>query len=67
MNGRQMADAARQIRPGLKVLFITGYADVSAIRDGDLDPGMAVMAARVREMIAHQYHEQRRPDGATQP
>ena len=76
MNGRQMADAARQIRPGLKVLFITGYADVSAIRDGDLDPGMAVMAkpfavdtlaARVREMIAHHYHEQRRTDGAAQP
>ena len=27
MNGRQLADAARQQRPGLKVLFITGYAE----------------------------------------
>ena len=27
MNGRDLADAARQIRPGLKVLFVTGYAD----------------------------------------
>ena len=27
MNGRDLADAAREIRPGLKVLFVTGYAD----------------------------------------
>ncbi len=26
MNGRQMADAAREMRPDLKILFITGYA-----------------------------------------
>jgi CheY-like chemotaxis protein len=26
MNGRQLADAARQRRPGLKVLLITGYS-----------------------------------------
>ena len=26
INGRQMADAARQTRADLKVLFITGYA-----------------------------------------
>ena len=27
MNGRQIADAAREQRPGLQVLFITGYAE----------------------------------------
>jgi len=27
MNGRQLAEAARGMRPGLKVLFITGYAE----------------------------------------
>jgi len=27
MNGRELADAARKIRPGLRVLFVTGYAD----------------------------------------
>jgi CheY-like chemotaxis protein len=31
MNGRQMADAARQSRPQLKVLFITGYAENAAV------------------------------------
>jgi CheY-like chemotaxis protein len=27
MNGRDLADAAREVRPGLRVLFVTGYAD----------------------------------------
>ncbi len=27
MNGRDLANAAREIRPGLRVLFVTGYAD----------------------------------------
>jgi PAS domain S-box-containing protein len=43
MNGRQMADAARQHRPGLKVLFITGYAEAAVISHGHLDPGMHVL------------------------
>ena len=60
MNGRQMADAGRQSRPGLKTLFITGYAENAAIGNGHLDPGMEILtkpfavdalAARVREMM----------------
>ena len=43
MNGRQMADAARQVRPGLKTLFITGYAESAAIGEGQLEPGMHVL------------------------
>ncbi len=43
LNGRQVADAARVPRPGLKVLFITGYADTAAVGNGRLDHGMAVM------------------------
>ncbi len=43
MNGRQMADAARAQRPGLKVLFITGYAETSALGSGQLAAGMAVL------------------------
>jgi PAS domain S-box-containing protein len=34
MNGRQMADAARAKRPELKVLFMTGYAEIAAIGSG---------------------------------
>ena len=60
MNGRQMADAGRVVRPALKVLFITGYAENAAVGNGYLAPGMAVltkpfaietMAARIRSMI----------------
>ncbi|MFC0386004.1 PAS domain-containing protein [Muricoccus vinaceus] len=61
MNGRQLADAARALRPDLKVLFITGYAENAAISNGHLEPGMHVLtkpfamealAARIRELIA---------------
>jgi hypothetical protein len=60
MNGRQMADAARELRPGLRTLFITGYAESAAIGANQLAPGMHVLtkpfaidtlAARVRELI----------------
>lgn len=42
LNGRQLADAAREQRPTLPVLFITGYAGM-ALNDG-LPPGMAAIA-----------------------
>ncbi|KJH83396.1 chemotaxis protein CheY [Stutzerimonas stutzeri] len=32
MNGRQLADAAREKRPSLRVLFITGYAESSVLQ-----------------------------------
>ncbi|MNF22158.1 Blue-light-activated protein [compost metagenome] len=60
MNGRQLAEIGRQLRPGLKVLFITGYAEHAAVRAGFLDPGMQMiskpfafelLSAKVREMI----------------
>ncbi|WP_295514093.1 PAS domain-containing protein [uncultured Pseudomonas sp.] len=43
MNGRQLAEAGRQSRPGLKTLFITGYAENAAIGNGHLDPGMEIL------------------------
>jgi PAS domain S-box-containing protein len=61
MNGRQMADAARVNRPGLKVLFITGFAENALLNNGQLEPGMSVLtkpfpveslAGRIRELIA---------------
>jgi DNA-binding response OmpR family regulator len=44
INGRQMANVARQLRPTLKVLFITGYGNDTTIGDGHLEPGMHVLA-----------------------
>ncbi|MBB4145668.1 response regulator [Rhizobium rhizoryzae] len=43
MNGRQLADAVRSIRAGLKVLFITGYAENAVLNHGTLDEGMRVV------------------------
>jgi len=43
LNGRQVADAARVIRPGIKVLFITGYAENAAVGNGHLEPGMELL------------------------
>jgi PAS domain S-box-containing protein len=53
MNGRQMADAAREARPTLKVLFITGYAENAAVGDGHLEPGMHLLTKPfAMEMLA---------------
>jgi PAS domain S-box-containing protein len=43
MNGRQVADAARVVRPDLKVMFITGYAENAVVGNGQIDPGMSVV------------------------
>ncbi len=60
MNGRQMADAGREVRPGLKTLFITGYAESAALGNSSLGAGMQVLtkpfsidilATRVLELI----------------
>jgi len=62
MNGRQMADAGREVRPDLKTLLITGYAENAALGQGDLGTGMWVLTkpfavdaltSRVRELMSH--------------
>ncbi|MFT8245957.1 PAS domain S-box protein [Roseomonas sp. BN140053] len=61
MNGRQLADAGRALRPGLPVLFITGYAENAVVGNGRMEPGMHVLtkpfamdtlAGRIRAIIA---------------
>ena len=60
INGRQLAEIARQHRPNLKVLFITGYAGVAVSRSEFLEHGMQMMtkpfdldslAIKIRELI----------------
>ena len=43
MNGRQLADAGRERRPGLKIMFITGYAESAMLSSGKLEAGMTVL------------------------
>src|SRR6185369_5933780 len=61
MTGRQIAEWARQRRPGLKTLYASGYTENSIIHQGKLDPGVHFlskpfrrheMAAKVRETLA---------------
>jgi signal transduction histidine kinase/ActR/RegA family two-component response regulator len=42
MNGRQLADAGRELRPGLQVLLVTGYAS-KALEEAPLAAGIEVM------------------------
>ncbi len=63
MSGQQLAEAARKIRPGLKVLYATGYAENAVFRQGQLFPGSpllskpyrrAELAGKVRTALARQ-------------
>jgi len=40
MNGRQLAEEAKKMRPGLKVLFTTGYTPNAIVHHGRLDEGI---------------------------
>jgi PAS domain S-box-containing protein len=60
MNGRRLAEEARQRCAGLKVLFTTGYARNAIVHDGRLDPGVellpkpftqAALAEKLRDII----------------
>jgi len=61
LNGRQLAEVAREHRPELPILFITGYAERAAERREFLGPGMQMitkpfameaLAAKVKEIIS---------------
>ena len=60
MTGAELAHAAQQIRPDLKVLFTTGYARNAIVHHGRLDPGVALitkpfslaaLATRIRDVL----------------
>jgi CheY-like chemotaxis protein len=43
MNGKQVADEARRIRPDVRVLFTTGYARDAIVHRGRVDPGIELL------------------------
>ncbi|HWZ07975.1 MAG TPA: response regulator, partial [Bradyrhizobium sp.] len=62
MDGRQVAERAREDKPDLKILFITGYAESVALSDGFLRPGMGMitkpfdladLSLRIRAMVSN--------------
>jgi PAS domain S-box-containing protein len=68
MNGKQLADAAHEIRPDLKVLFTTGYARNAIVHGGRLDPGVqmipkpftyAAVATKIAEILGSRSEQPR--------
>lgn len=60
MNGRELAEKLKVLRPGIKVLYMSGYTDDAVIQRGKLEPGTAflpkpftpsVFVAKVREIM----------------
>jgi CheY-like chemotaxis protein len=60
MDGRELADRLRTIRPDLRVLYVSGYTDRGIVHEGELDPGTAFLhkpftieqlAGKVREVL----------------
>jgi PAS domain S-box-containing protein len=43
LNGRQLADQASTLRPGLKILYTSGYTDNAIFHRGQLDPGINLL------------------------
>jgi PAS domain S-box-containing protein len=63
MNGKEVADRLAALRPGIKVLFISGYSGELIAKAGVLHAGIAylpkpftsdALAARVREMLGRE-------------
>lgn len=44
MDGRRLADAATVLRPGLKILFTTGYSRNAIVHNGKLDAGVHLIS-----------------------
>jgi PAS domain S-box-containing protein len=60
MNGRELADRLTSLRPELKVLYMSGYAETAIVHHGRLDPGTvfiqkpftpAALAGKVRALL----------------
>ena len=60
LNGRVLAERLRRLRPALRVLFVSGYAQSAIVRDGVVEPSVeflpkpftpVTLRARVREIL----------------
>jgi CheY-like chemotaxis protein len=60
ISGRELAERVRNIRPGIKVLYMSGYTDQAVVRHGILDDdavllqkpfSLATLASKLREIL----------------
>jgi PAS domain S-box-containing protein len=63
LNGRQLADEARKLIPGLRVIFTSGYAENAVVHHGHLDQGVHLLkkpfrrsdlAMKIRDALAQE-------------
>jgi PAS domain S-box-containing protein len=61
LNGRELADQILSLRPGVRVLYMSGYADNAIVQYGVLNPGLAfiekpfspeTLAAKLRQVLS---------------
>ena len=49
MSGRELAEVVQKIRPGVKVLYTSGYTDNAIVHHGRLDEGVLLLAKPYRK------------------
>jgi PAS domain S-box-containing protein len=49
MNGRQLADAVKLLRPSIGILYTSGYSENAIVHHGRLDPGVLLLAKPYRK------------------
>src|SRR6185369_12853606 len=49
MSGRELADKVLKLRPGIKVLYTSGYTDNAIVHQGRLDPGVLLLTKPYRK------------------
>ncbi len=62
LSGRELSEQMSKLRPGIKVLYMSGYTDQSAFRNGILQKGaellqkpfgMSTLASKLKEILAN--------------
>ncbi|HEY1795175.1 MAG TPA: CHASE3 domain-containing protein, partial [Stellaceae bacterium] len=73
ISGRVLAERAAKVKPGLKVLFTSGYTENAIVHNGRLDPGVELLskpygrdqlAAKVRRILDRPTPEARGTGGS---
>jgi CheY-like chemotaxis protein len=49
LSGRELAEKALKLRPGIKVLYTSGYTDNAIVHQGRLDPGVLLLTKPYRK------------------